>query len=123
MKPFIIAAAIFGALDAIWLSLVANRFYKSQIGYILADKPNMVAAIIFYAIFIVGLVVFVINPSDTALKALGLGALFGLVTYATYDLTNQATLAKWPVTLTIVDLIWGISASAIVAFITKHLIS
>lgn len=123
MKPFIIAAAIFGALDAIWLSVVANRFYKSQIGFILAEKPNMIAAVIFYAIFIVGLVVFVINPAETPLKALVLGALFGLVTYATYDLTNQATLAKWPVTLTIVDLIWGISASAIVAFITKQIIS
>lgn len=123
MKSFIIAAVIFGALDALWLGLVANRFYKSQIGYILADKPNMIAALVFYAIFIVGLVVFVINPSDTALKALGLGALFGLVTYATYGLTNQATLAKWPVTITIVDLIWGISASAVVAFVTKYLVT
>ncbi len=123
MKAFLIAAAIFGALDAVWLSLVANRFYKSQIGFILADKPNMVAAIIFYVIFIIGLVVFVINPADNATKALGLGALFGLVTYATYDLTNQATLAKWPVTLTIVDILWGVTASAIVAFATKYIIT
>lgn len=120
MKAFIIAAAVFGALDALWLGLIANRFYKSQIGYILADKPNMVAALIFYAIFIIGLVVFVINPSDTVLKALGMGALFGLVTYATYDLTNQATLAKWPITITVVDIIWGISASAITAVVTKY---
>lgn len=123
MKAFLIAAAIFGALDAVWLSVVANKFYKSQIGFILADKPNMVAAIIFYIIFIIGLVIFVINPSDTPLKALGLGALFGLVTYATYDLTNQATLAKWPVTITVVDLLWGITASAIVAFATKYILT
>lgn len=123
MKAFLVAAAIFGALDAMWLGMVANKFYKSQIGFILADKPNMVAAIIFYVIFIIGLVVFVINPADSAVKALGLGALFGLVTYATYDLTNQATLAKWPISVTIVDLIWGITASAIVAFATKYIIT
>lgn len=122
MKAFFIAALVFGALDALWLTTVANKFYKDQLGFILAAKPNMVAAIIFYVIFLIGLVVFVINPADSPTQALMLGALFGLVTYATYDLTNQATLAKWPVVITVVDLIWGISAAAITAFVTKYFI-
>ncbi len=121
MKTFLIAAATFAVLDAIWLSLVANKFYKDHLGFLLADKPNWLAAVLFYVIFLIGLTVFVIIPADTATKALAMGALFGLVTYATYDLTNQATIAKWPVIITIVDLCWGAAASAVTAFVTKHI--
>lgn len=123
MKPAIIAAITFGILDAIWLGLVANKFYKDQIGFLLADKPNWPAALLFYAIFIVGLTVFVILPAESASKALLLGAFFGFVTYATYDLTNLATVAKWPVMLTAIDMAWGTVAAGITAFIAKSLTS
>ena len=121
MKAFIIAALTFALLDALWLGLVANKFYKDQIGFLLAVKPNWIAAVLFYIIFLIGLVVFVVLPAETAAKAAMMGALFGLVTYATYDLTNQATVAKWPVVVTVVDLVWGITASAVTAFVAKSL--
>lgn len=122
MKAFLIAAAVFAMLDALWLGLVANKFYKNRIGFLLAAKPNWIAAVLFYVIFLIGLVVFVVIPADNATKALVMGALFGLVTYATYDLTNQATLARWPAIITVVDLAWGVTASAVTAWITKQLI-
>lgn len=126
---FVAAGVLFAAIDAVWLSLVANKFYKSQIGELLLDKPNMIAAVLFYIIFLIGLVVFVINPSLAAnswVTALGLGALFGFVTYATYDLTNLATIKGIPVKMVVVDLIWGTVLSSSVAlgvffFITKVL--
>lgn len=122
MKTFLVAALVFSAMDALWLGLVATKFYKTHIGFIMADKPNWIAAVLFYTIFLIGLVVFVINPADNANKALALGALFGIVTYATYDLTNQATLAKWPVIVTVVDMMWGAVIAGTTAFITKTII-
>lgn len=122
MKTFLVAALVFSAMDAVWLGLVATKFYKTHIGFIMADKPNWIAAVLFYTIFLIGLVIFAINPADSATKALALGALFGLVTYATYDLTNQATLAKWPVIVTTVDLVWGVVISATTAFVTKSIV-
>lgn len=115
---FITAGVIFALIDAVWLSVVANKFYKSQIGALLLEKPNFVAAVLFYIIFLVGLVVFVLTPALQAQDwklALGLGALFGFVTYATYDLTNLATLKGYPVKLVVVDLIWGTVLSAAVS--------
>lgn len=116
-----ISGVVMGALDAVWLSVVANKFYKSQIGQLLLDKPNMVAAIAFYVIYLIGVVIFVVNPAlekESWLHALGYGALFGLVAYATYDLTNLATLKAWPVKLVIVDLLWGMALTATVAVAT-----
>ncbi|MBI3494843.1 DUF2177 family protein [Candidatus Saccharibacteria bacterium] len=115
---FVVAGALFAIIDGIWLSFVANKFYRSQIGPLLLDKPNLPAAIAFYLVFLVGLVVFVINPaiqSNDWKVALGLGALFGFVTYATYDLTNLATLKGYPLTLTLVDLAWGTVLTASVS--------
>lgn len=115
------AGAIFAAIDAVWLSVVANKFYKSQIGPLLLEKPNFIAAVLFYVIFLIGLVVFVINPSLIAGNwrvALGLGALFGFVTYATYDLTNLATLKGFPIKLVVVDLLWGTSVTSVVSVVT-----
>ena len=100
----------FLAIDIVWLALVARSFYKSQLGFLLSDQPNWWAAIVFYMLFIAGLLVFVIVPAveaNSLRKALLLGALFGLVTYATYDLTNQATVKDWPWILTLVDMTWG----------------
>lgn len=115
---FVAAGVIFALIDAVWLSLVANKFYKSQIGSLLLKKPNFVAAVLFYIIFLIGLVVFVLNPALASKDwtwALGLGALFGFVTYATYDLTNLSTLKGYPVKLVIVDLAWGTFVTAAVS--------
>lgn len=115
---YIVAGALFAIIDGIWLSFVANKLYRSQLGSLLLDKPNLPAAIVFYLVFLVGLVVFVINPamqSNDWKVALGLGALFGFVTYATYDLTNLATLKGYPLTITIIDLIWGTVLTASVS--------
>jgi len=115
---FLVAGALFAAIDAVWLSLVANKFYKSQIGTLLRDKPNFVAAVLFYVIFLVGLVVFVLDPAIRAgdwTLSLGLGALFGFVTYGTYDLTNLSTLKGFPAKLVVVDMLWGTVLSALVS--------
>lgn len=121
LKLYGVAFVVFMAIDAVWLTLVAKNFYKQQIGYIMAKNPNLVAALIFYLIFIAGLVAFVIIPAlDKKMwsQALLMGAFFGLVTYATYDLTNLATLKDWPLLVTIIDLIWGMAISAIVSVAT-----
>ena len=117
----LVAGGMMGIIDALWLSVVANRFYKSQLGPMLLEKPNMISAIIFYVIFVVGVVVFAVLPAVQAgdwKVALGLGALLGLVTYATYDLTNHATLKGFPLTVVVVDIIWGVVLTATVATLT-----
>jgi uncharacterized membrane protein len=94
----------------IWLGVIARGLYKRELGFIMADKVNWLAAMIFYLIFIGGLVYFVVNPSIIAndwSMALRIGMIFGFITYSTYDLTNLATLANWPLKITVIDIIWG----------------
>lgn len=118
-KLYAITLPVFFAIDMIWLGLVAQKFYRAQIGFLMRDGFNWVAALLFYFLFIVGLILFVIMPAlknDSLLHAILFGALFGLITYATYDLTNLATIKNWPLLVTIVDLVWGaILASAVSA--------
>jgi uncharacterized membrane protein len=105
-----IAFVVFLLIDAIWLGLVAPKFYKSQIGHLMAEKPNFIAALIFYLLFIVGMVYFVLLPAVEAedfSQVVLSGVLYGFMTYATYDLTNLATLKKWPLLVTGIDLLWG----------------
>jgi uncharacterized membrane protein len=110
IKLYVATLIAFFAIDMVWLGLVARTFYRKQLGFLLRPDTNWVAAIIFYLLFIVGILVFVVIPGlqanslkTTILRA----ALFGLVTYATYDLTNLATVKDWPLLVTIVDLAWG----------------
>lgn len=120
-KLYLIALPVFLAIDMVWLTLVAKSFYAKQIGFLMTKNPNLIAALIFYLIFIAGLIVFVITPAlekKMWAQALLSGAFFGLVTYATYDLTNLATVKDWPLIITIVDLIWGMTLSASVSVIT-----
>ncbi len=110
IKLYVLALFIFLGIDALWLGLVARGFYRSQIGHLMAETPDLYAAGIFYLLFVWALVYFVIEPAlriDSVREASIRGALFGLVTYATYDLTNLATLRDWPLLVTIVDLAWG----------------
>jgi uncharacterized membrane protein len=118
---FLVAGGVMAVLDAVWLSVVANGFYKSQVGKLLLDKPNMSAAVLFYIIYVVGIVLFVINPAlekGSWQYAAIYGGLFGFIAYATYDLTNLATLKGWTTKLVVVDLIWGTLLTAVVATVS-----
>ena len=115
---YLITLAVFFVIDMIWLGVVAKDFYRKHLGTMLSPKVNWAAALLFYLLFIVGLVVFVIRPalaSGEPLKALLLGAFFGLISYATYDLSNLATLKDWPVIVTVVDLVWGTTLGGLVS--------
>lgn len=121
LKMYVVAFLIFIIIDAVWLGLVAPKFYKDQIGHLMAEKPNFVAALVFYLVFIVGVVYFVINPAIEAqsiAKVVVSGLLFGFITYATYDLTNLATLKDWPLLVTGVDLLWGSFLSTTMGVLT-----
>ena len=120
-KVYIITLIVFFVIDMTWLAFIAKNIYKKYLGYIMRAKPNMLAALVFYMVFIVGLVFFVIHPAlevDSWTNALFVGMLFGFITYSTYDLTNLATLDKWPLKITIIDLIWGTSLGGIVSTIS-----
>ena len=113
----------FVVVDLIWLGLVARKFYRSQLAGLMAEKICFPAAIAFYLLYPAGIVVFAVTPwlaSGTWQGAATLGALFGFFAYATYDLTNLATLRNWPVALTLVDLLWGTALTALAA-ICGHL--
>lgn len=121
LKLFAIALPVFFTIDMLWLGLIAKDFYAKQIGGLMKPNINWTAAIIFYLIFIAGLVVFVITPAvikNSWSHAVLMGALFGFVCYATYDLTNLAVAKDWPVFVTIIDLIWGAVLAASVSVIT-----
>jgi uncharacterized membrane protein len=121
IKLYLIALPVFFLIDMIWLVLVAKEFYQKQIGFLMRPDINWYAAIVFYLLFIAGLVTFVISPAmekHSWLHALLFGAFFGLITYATYDLTNLATTKNWPLLVTIVDLIWGTVLAASISVIT-----
>lgn len=120
IKLYLIATPVFFIIDIVWLSVFAKNFYRSQMGALLTDKINWPAAIIFYLLFIAGIVIFVLLPAtreNSFQKAIIFGALFGFFAYATYDLTNLATTKNWPLTLTIVDMIWGTVLSGSVSTI------
>ena len=110
LQLYLVTLVAFIVIDMIWLGLIAKKFYRDQLGFMMRATVNWPAAIIFYLLFIVGLVFFVVYPSlsqDSRFYAFITGALFGLIAYSTYDLTNLATLKNWPLTVTIVDLAWG----------------
>ncbi len=118
---YVVGALSFIAVDAVWLTKISPKLYKENIGHLMADKPNLLSAGLFYVIFLIGLLAFVVVPAlnkGSWQYALGFGALFGLVTYATFDLTSQAVFKDWPVKITIIDLIWGTILCASVSIIT-----
>jgi uncharacterized membrane protein len=118
---YLVAVATFLLLDLVWLGVVAARLYEDQLGGLLADEPNAAAAAAFYALFLVGLLHFVVHPAlarRSVRRAARDGAFFGLVTYATWDLTSLAVIAGFPAALVPVDLAWGAVLSASVAAVT-----
>lgn len=114
---YLVTVPVFFTIDIIWLAVVANKFYQTHLGYLMGPV-NWSAATIFYLLYIVGIVVFAIVPgleAGSIGKTILLGALFGFLAYATYDLTNLATVRDWPLVVTIVDILWGTVLTSTVA--------
>jgi uncharacterized membrane protein len=110
LKLYLLTLFIFLGIDSFWLGLIAPRFYRSQIGHLMGETANLPVAGVFYLLFVAALMYFVVEPALSGGEMRNIilrGALFGLVTYATYDLTNFATLRDWPVLVTVVDMVWG----------------
>lgn len=115
---YIATGLVFLAVDAVWLTLAPQRLYRPLMGDMLVENFRLVPAVLFYLIYIAGIVVFAISPAlatERWTTATGYGALLGFFAYATYDLTNQATLRNWPVPVTIADLCWGTLLTAFAA--------
>lgn len=124
-KSLIIAVSML-VIDGAWLAIMTSRFYSKQLGGLLSEKANFLAAGMFYAIYVIGVLVLIVNPAlehkYSDLKTFASGALLGLVAYATYDLTNQATIKNWPATVTIVDILWGAFLTGIVSLLAVRII-
>jgi len=121
IRLYLITVPVFFIIDMLWLGLVAKQFYQNQIGFLMKTNINWIAAIIFYFLFVAGIVFFVLMPSLERRDLLYLiltAAFYGLLTYATYDLTNLATLKDWSLIVTIVDIIWGMTLSVSVSLIS-----
>jgi uncharacterized membrane protein len=121
LKLYAIAVVVFLIIDLTWLGVVARSFYQAQIGHLMRTNVNWAAAIVFYAIFVVGIIVLAVWPAvdrQSLGHAVVLGALLGLVTYAAYDLTNLATLDGFPFKVVVVDMVWGTVLCAAVSGIT-----
>ena len=115
---YLLTTVVFFAVDMAWLGLIAKGLYKKYLGSFLSDKVNWPAAIIFYLLFIIGIFYFAILPAvekNSLATAIISGALFGFFTYATYDLTNLATLKDWPLPIVFIDIIWGAVLTGIVS--------
>ncbi len=121
LKLYALTVVVFFLVDIIWLGFISKNLYKNYLGHLMAPQVNWAAAIIFYLLFIAGLIFFVIDPALTRgdlRYAILAGGFFGLITYATYDLTNLATLKDWPLTITLIDLAWGTFLNAATAGVT-----
>ena len=121
LRLYGVAVVTFLVIDMIWLGVIARSFYRAQIGHLMRSNVNWAAAIVFYLVFVCGIVVLVVWPAierRSLSHALALGALLGLVAYAAYDLTNLATLEGFPLTVALVDLVWGLVLCATVSAIT-----
>ncbi|NLC30812.1 MAG: DUF2177 family protein [Candidatus Moranbacteria bacterium] len=118
IKIYLIAVPIFFLIDLTWLGLIAKNIYQKYMGHLMRPTPNWTAAVIFYLLFIVGLVIFAIYPAirnNSWSYALLYGAMFGFFTYMTFDLTSLAVIKDWRWQIVIIDIIWGIVLSSSVS--------
>ena len=116
---YFFAFTVFLALDYVWLTQVAKGFYHERLQHLLLESPKLLAAAIFYAVYVVGIIYFAVRPgiaAENATIALLNGAMFGFFAYATYDMTNYATLRGWPLSVSLVDITWGTFVTSISAF-------
>lgn len=117
---YVASLLVFLGIDFVWLTTMGDRFYRKQLGSLMSDTPNLAVALLFYLVYIVGVLVLVVMPAVDAgslWKAVVAGALLGLVAYGTYDITNLSTIAGWPAVIAVVDLIWGTTLTAAVSAI------
>ncbi len=124
LKLYLLTLVVFFAVDLLWLAVVAKGYYRQQLGHLLAPVTVWPAAILFYLIFIGGLLYFVVQPglAHSSLKHTAIrGAAFGLVTYSTYELTNMALIHDWPLPLVAVDILWGVVLCTVVAVLSVRL--
>ena len=116
---YLLTFIVFLTVDLLWLGIIAKNLYQKYLGDFLSDKVNWTAAFIFYLLYVAGILIFAVYPAvnkGSVLNAILLGALFGIITYATYDLTNLATLKGWPLPIVVIDILWGGVLSSIVSF-------
>ena len=110
VTAYLATLVVFAIVDTLWLGVVARPFYRAELGDLLAPTVKLWAAVLFYLVYAAGIVVFAVLPAiraESLVTALVMGALFGFFAYATYDLTNLATLRDWPLRMSIVDMAWG----------------
>lgn len=115
---YLLTIPVFFGIDMIWLGFVARGFYRNNLGHLLRPDVNWTAAVIFYLLYILGILIFAVMPAlekNSLRQAVILGGLFGFFAYATYDLTNLATLKDWPGNVVLVDIAWGVVLTASVA--------
>ena len=123
---YAVTVPVFFAIDLLWLGVIARDFYRRHLGHLLSAQVSWPAAILFYLVFIAGIVFFVVRPAleaGSGLRAPTYGAFLGFLAYATYDLTNQATVRDWPTLVTVVDLAWGTVLTALVSFLSYQISS
>jgi uncharacterized membrane protein len=121
LKLYALTIPIFFIIDIIWLGVIAKGFYRRHLGFILSPDVNWVAAIIFYLMYIVGILFFAVRPalnSSSWQQAALLGGLYGFFTYATYDFTNLATIKAWPPVIVVVDVLWGVCLCTVVSMLS-----
>jgi uncharacterized membrane protein len=124
LKLYALTVPVFFIIDLIWLGIVAKGFYQKNLKYILSPNVNWTAAIIFYLMYIAGILIFAVVPGvakDSVRHAVLWGALFGFFTYATYDLTNLALLKDWPLNIVVVDILWGMVLCTLVSTISFYI--
>jgi uncharacterized membrane protein len=122
---YVLTFVVFLMVDMLWIGVIAKNLYQKLLGGFITDKVNWTAAFIFYLIYVVGISIFAIYPAvnkGSAVNAILMGALFGIFAYATYDLTNYATLKGWPLPIVFIDILWGAVVSAIVSFSGFHIV-
>jgi len=125
LLAYVIALVLFLIVDAIWLTTMGASLYRATLGDILAPAVRLGPAIAFYLLFPIGIVVFAVAPglrSGSAAEAVLYGALLGLITYATYDLTNFATLRNWSLKITVIDLAYGAVVVGLIAGLTTLIV-
>jgi uncharacterized membrane protein len=118
IQLYIATAILFFAVDILWLGIIAKNFYNKHLGRFFRERVNWTAASLFYSLYILGIMIFAILPgisSASLARTVTLGVLYGLFTYATYDLTNLATLKDWPVKIVVVDILWGMVLCGLVS--------
>lgn len=126
IKSYIVTFIVFIILELFWLIILARDLYANELGYIMKSEPNLLPAAIFGLLFVGGLVFFVVNPAleqNSWSYALFAGIFYGLITYATYTLTNLANLESWPLKVTIIDLLWGMVLGGLASTISFFILN